>query len=206
MESWIIAVVGAVVLLTVVGIAVMIDRRRQALANREAAVRDDFGAEYDRTRDNDGRRDALAELETEAERLRDLDLDRVGPDDRAALTERWVAIKARFVDAPADAIRQADELVTDVMRRRNLPVGTVEERVRALAFVDSGDGDVAVRFRDAHQLFVALESDAADDREAADFREALLVYQEAFEIAIDRPLSEQDERVDTAPTEPVRRG
>lgn len=50
----------------------------------------------------------------------------------------WRAIEARFVDAPQDAIREADQLVTSLARER----GARDDRIaRPREVAASGDGD-----------------------------------------------------------------
>lgn len=197
-------IAAASLLLLGVLVAVTV-RRRRRLSEREAAIRDEFGEEYDRLRADTSRSKAIEQLERSAERLGGVRADRIGPDDRAAFTERWHEIQRAFLDAPSDSIRRADELVTDVLRARNLPVGSVEERMRTVASLDD-DGSTAVELREAHELFVELESDDTDDLATADLRGAMLVFQRAFEVVLDRPESEHDLRVDRRPSEPVRTG
>ena len=38
----------------------------------------------------------------------------LGEDDASELRERWERLQARFVDEPQDAVREADQLVSDV--------------------------------------------------------------------------------------------
>lgn len=197
------AVIAIAAVVVIVVMVIGLKRQRQ-LARRADAIEDRFGREYDRLRDESGRREAVEALEETADRLDDTDVRRISPADREVFTERWSELQHGFLDTPADAVRRADELVTDVLRARNLPVGSVEERLRAVADLDE-DGAIAVELRDAHELFVALESDEAEETLTSDLRAAMLVYQRAFELALDRPKSEQRERVDQRPSEPVRR-
>ncbi len=189
---------GAVGVALLVVLAVAWGRRRADRQARYDAVRDEFGAEFDRRADAVGSDQAADELEAKAERLAATDIDRIGPDERAELTERWTRLQHDFVDSPTDAVRRADVLVTEVMRRRNLPVGSIDDRMTAIASID---GDLAVRMRSAHDLFVATESGAADDAGLEEFRAALLTYQSTFEAVLDRPTSEQSERVDRRPAD-----
>ena len=47
--------------------------------------------------------------------------------------DAWYRIQALFVDAPQEATRQADRLVTEVMRGRGYPVEDFEQRAADLS-------------------------------------------------------------------------
>ncbi|MEQ8719010.1 MAG: hypothetical protein RIE08_15480 [Acidimicrobiales bacterium] len=202
MDPWVYVVVavGAALVLSILGVAY--GRHRARRSSERATARNRFGSEYDRLVDEIGEKKALEQLRHRHERLTDVKTDRIGPDDRQAFTETWESIQHDFLDAPTDALRRADILVADVMRARNYPVGSIEDRFSAIALED---GDTSVAVRRAHELFVAVETDEAEEATDADFREAILAYKKAFELMLDRPKSDAKARVDRAATEPVHR-
>lgn len=202
MDPWVYVVIiaGAALLLAV--LAVAYGRHRARRSSEVATARDRFGAEYERLEEAIGTKKALQQLGERDERLTDVETGQIGPDDRRRFTEAWQSIQHDFLDAPTDAVRRADTLVAEVMRARNYPVGSIEDRFVAIALED---GDTSVAVRRAHELFVAVESDEAGDATDADFREAILAYKQAFELMLDRPKSDAKSRVDRAATEPVHR-
>ena len=101
---WVLVIV-VVVLLVVVG--VLLYRQRQS-----AQLREGFGPEYDRALDEHGdQRAAEAELRERRERRRSYDIKPLDESARERYVERWKATQAKFVDQPASALTDADELV-----------------------------------------------------------------------------------------------
>jgi dienelactone hydrolase len=68
------------------------------------------------------RRAAESQLAEREQRHRQLDIVELEPDAQARYLEAWRAAQGRFVDDPATAIREADALVTKVLRERGYPV------------------------------------------------------------------------------------
>jgi hypothetical protein len=87
----------------------------------------------------------------------------------------WYRIQALFVDAPREATRQADRLVTEVMRERGCPVEDFEQRA----------ADLSVDYPRLVREYRAARSIAgANDRSEAgteDLRQALVHYRSLFE-------------------------
>jgi hypothetical protein len=113
------------VLIAVIVIAARITRRRQ----RTAALRDRFGPEYDDTvaREGSARR-AEQDLEERARRRERLDIRELEPAERSHYEEAWAAAQDRFLDQPSLAVREADLLVTEVMRDRGYPMEDFDRR------------------------------------------------------------------------------
>lgn len=206
MDDWMIYAGAGAAALALLAIAWMIGRRvaRNRAAERRLIDdnRDRFGAEFDRLAEQIGTEQAADQLRETAAQIGSVDVQRVAPSEREEFTDRWNDLQHTFLDSPTAALRGADVLVTDVMSSRNLPTGEFEARVVAVA---EHEGDLAVAYRDAHDLFVAIETDEVDGLTSSDFRQAMLTYQSVFELMLERPKGEQDARVDRSPTDaPLR--
>ncbi|HZD74996.1 MAG TPA: hypothetical protein VE776_14115 [Actinomycetota bacterium] len=147
---------------------------------RTRRLREQFGPEYERTLARTGDRRAgeseLADREQRHRRLEIVDLD---PADRTRYLEAWRATQGRFVDDPAGATREADELVSSVMRDRGYPVDEFEQRVGDIS-VDHPQ--VAENYRAAHAVSLANERGLAS---TDDLRQAFVHYRSLFAELLD---------------------
>jgi FtsZ-interacting cell division protein ZipA len=171
---------------------------------RSRRLQDRFGPEYDRTVSEAGdRRAAEAELVERTERREQFDIVTLEPEARARYVEAWRHTQAQFVDEPAEATREADRLITSVMRDRGYPVDDFEQRAADLS-VDHPQ--VVDDYRAAHAIA------AANDRSEAsteDLRQALVHYRSLFEDLLedhpgDHAPTEEDLRPDRSTTEEAR--
>jgi len=121
----IIAIVALVAIL-VIGIAALLLQRKR----RTERLRTQFGgAEYTRAVEKDGsRKNAEAALEQRAQRVEGFHVRPLAAGDRARFVESWRGVQARFVDGPAGAVAEADQLLGDVMSTRGYPVSDFEQR------------------------------------------------------------------------------
>jgi hypothetical protein len=173
---------------------------------RSRKLQETFGPEYDRTVTETGdRRAAEAELQERTERREQFDIVPLEPEARARYVEAWRHTQAQFVDEPAEATREADRLITSVMRDRGYPVDDFEQRAADLS-VDHPQ--VVDDYRAAHAIA------AANDRSEAsteDLRQALVHYRSLFEDLLedhpgdhDYAPTEEDLRPDRSTTEEAR--
>src|SRR5688500_1582206 len=89
------------------------------VANRRRALRQRFGPEYDRVVEStEDRRAAERELRDRERRHAELELRPLDPESRERYAASWEEIQARFVDAPNQAVGEADELVTRLVAER----------------------------------------------------------------------------------------
>lgn len=159
--------------LVVVAVVVVVVATR----SRSTALRERFGAEYDRAVEEHGdRRKAEAGLRAVAKRRVELDIRPLSPASRDRYVLRWRDAQARFVDAPVRALAEADSLVGQVMRERGYPTGDFDEQV-ALVAVDHGDR--ADDYRQAFAIHRGAEGGSTDD-----LREAFLRYRAVFEALV----------------------
>jgi FtsZ-interacting cell division protein ZipA len=154
---------------------------------RSRRLRDRFGPEYDRTVAQAGdRKEAESELEERTARRQRLDIVPLDPADRARYLEAWRQTQARFVDEPAEATREADRLITAVMRDRGYPVDDFEQRA---ADVSVDHPQVVDDYRAAQAIAAANERSEASTE---DLRQALVHYRSLFEELLDVDRGDQD--------------
>jgi hypothetical protein len=163
-----IVVIIAVVVIALLAVVVARRRRSEGLQTR-------FGPEYPRTVARaDDRRAAEAQLAEREQRHRQLDIVELAPDARARYLEAWRAAQGRFVDDPATATREADTLVTKVLRERGYPV---EDFGQQADDVSVEHPDVVENYRAAHALALANDQGLASTE---DLRQAFVHYRSLF--------------------------
>lgn len=173
MDTWIwITAAAAAAVLLVVALVVWQGMRRR---RRTRQLRNEFGGEYDYTLEQAGKRSkAEKELLDRKERVAQLDLRPLPEDEQHRYAEVWMSAQARFVDAPADAIRQADGLVAEVMELRGYPVGNFEEQA---AVISVGHPDLVENYRGAHETAVKNAGGKATTEE---LRRAMVQFRDLF--------------------------
>jgi predicted nucleic acid-binding protein len=182
-------VVAIVVVLVLLALLAFFAGRQR----RSRRLQDTFGPEYERTVEQAGdRRAAEAELHERAQRRETFEIVPLEPEARARYVEAWRNTQAQFVDEPAEATREADRLISSVMRDRGYPVDDFEQRAADLS-VDHPQ--VVDDYRAAHAIA------AANDRSEAsteDLRQALVHYRSLFEELL------EDRHPDRSTTEEAR--
>jgi hypothetical protein len=151
--------------------------------NRGRRLRNRFGPEYDRTVEQTGSRDeAEKQLEQRIQERDNLPIRELDPAERERYAGAWSDVQKRFVDDPADAVREADQLCTSLMAARGYPTEDFE-RQAALVAVDHAD--VVPSYRQAHELTMTVErSPAATD----DLRESMVRYRALVERLLGEPV------------------
>jgi hypothetical protein len=165
---WILIVVAA---LAIAAFAYLAAKRK-----RSDRLRQRFGPEYDRAVSERGDRGAgEAELLEREKRREKLDIVSLEPDARERYAVAWRETQARFVDAPSEAVAEADRLVQRVMQERGYPVDTFDQRESDIT-VDHPH--VARDYRAAHGISLASQNGEATTE---DLREAMVHYRALFE-------------------------
>ncbi len=184
-REWIVlgVVLAAVVVLGALLIGVMV-RRRSARRSHTEALRRQFGDDYDATVARLGRKAAEAELDERIHRFREMELDRVSPDSRDEMTERWKEIQYRFLEDPSYSVRESEHLISALMRERGFPDGGFETRARALSMAHA---ELADPYREAYATFRATEDGSVTVVKMFD---AMHRYRELFEALLERPKRE----------------
>jgi ABC-type nickel/cobalt efflux system permease component RcnA len=179
--AWILIAVAAVVIVAIAGWLAWEKRRTGQLKSR-------FGPEYDRTvSESGGRRKAESELDSRRKRRQQLDIRPLSAASRQRYLERWRSTQARFVDAPGDAIRDADALVIAVMTERGYPMDDFEQQS---ADVSVDHPHVVENYRAAHGISLANDHGKASTE---DLRQGMVDYRALFEEL----LEERDEETET---------
>ncbi len=165
---WIIIAVAAVLVIGVIAWAAMNKRRTTSL-------REQFGPEYDRTlQQREDRKAAESELSERRARREGLDIRPLDPAMRRRREEQWKDVQARFVDQPAVALAEANELVILVMRERGYPMENFERRA---ADVSVDHPRVVEHYRAANRISSRVGTSAASTE---DMRQALVHYRALF--------------------------
>jgi hypothetical protein len=189
MDETTIILVGVIALLVVILIVGLVvpkvraQRHRKNLQNR-------FGPEYERTVRKEGDRDAAeAELERRQEHRAALDIRPLEPGERDRYAAEWRDTQKRFVDEPAAAIRDADRLVTQVMRDRGYPTDDFDQRADDISVDHPG---VVEDYRAANAI---ARSNERGEAGTEDLRQGLVHYRSLF----DRLLGTDDASDDGTP-------
>ena len=165
-----------IVVLVIVVAAVAATAWWYSQKRRSEQLHQRFGPEYERAVDEHGDRGrAEAALEDRKERVEQLHLRPLSPEQRDRFGPEWRHLQARFVDVPAEAVKQADSLVAEVMAARGYPTGDFEQRV---ADVSVDHPQVVEHYRAAH--VIALRNDGGQAN-TEDLRQAMVHYRALFE-------------------------
>jgi hypothetical protein len=171
MSGWVWAVIVAVVIIVVLLIAYAAWQKRQ-----RSSLQTKFGPEYDRAvTESDSRRQAEKELLERQKRHEALNLTELEPATRERHMESWRQTQSRFVDAPAEAVRDADRLVGQVMTDRGYPMDNFEQRS---ADISVDHPDIVENYRAAHGISLASDHGQATTE---DLRQAMVHYRSLFE-------------------------
>jgi hypothetical protein len=183
-----IVVLVVVAVLLLIGAAVAVPRMRRRRLQQQ------FGPEYQRTVESaGGRREAEQDLQQRAERRKELEIRPLDPVAREAYAQRWRRTQERFVDAPNEAVDDADTLVQQVMRDRGYPVGDFDQQARDVS-VDHAD--VVSEYRAAHDISVLNAQRQASTEQ---LREAMVHYRAVFAQLLEGGTSTGHTAEETAP-------
>jgi hypothetical protein len=162
-------IVAVVVVLGAIAFAVLQKRRTEKL-------RQHFGPEYDRAVAEGGdRRAAESRLEERTERVKKLHIRPLTAEDRVRFSEKWDRVQAHFVDAPAGAVAEADQLIGDLMATCGYPMGDFEQRA---ADISVEHPIVTQNYRSAHEIAVRQAKGQANTE---DLRRAMIHYRALFD-------------------------
>lgn len=170
---WIWIALGAVALLIVVGLIT-----RGARVSRTHALQEKFGSEYDHAVKTAGSRTrAEQELVTRAKEVDRFDIRPLTATERARYRNDWVRVEQHFVERPAAAVVEADELVGDIMRVQGYPMGDFEKHAAHLSVTHPR---IIEHFRAGHRVIGGPAGSASTE----DLRQAMLHYRALFQELI----------------------
>ena len=179
MSTTAIVAIAVVVVIVVAGIAAFLFLGKR----RTAGLRSKFGgAEYDRAVEEGGsRRHAEAGLDKRTARVESFHLHPLAPADRSRFEDSWRKIQTRFVDGPAGAVAEADQLLGDVMSTRGYPVSDFEQRA---ADISVDHPLVLENYRAGHAIAIRQTQGQASTE---DLRLAMIHYRTLFEELVSEP-------------------
>jgi hypothetical protein len=186
----IIAIVAVVLIIAAVIVFVL-------QKSRSARLRKKFGeAEYERTVAERGDRSrAEVLLEQRTKRVESFKLRDLSPADRARFEEAWTRVQAHFVDGPAGAVTEADQLLGDVMATRGYPVGDFETRA---ADISVDHPEVTQNYRAGHDIALRhLKGQATTE----DLRRAMIHYRALFVDLVGEPQEAVRRSASTVPAD-----
>jgi hypothetical protein len=145
---------------------------------RTRALQRDFGSEYDRTVARTGDRGvAESDLRDRRDRVNALELRPLARADHDRFTSEWTKVQAEFVDAPGEAVGDADDLIQQVMAKRGYPI---EDFDRRAADISVEHPQVVENYRSAHSIALKEAREESEaDTEA--LRKAMVYYRSLFE-------------------------
>ena len=184
---------GATVAIIVVIVIVIAVAAFAAMAARRRRLKERFGPEYDRlVADQPSQRKAEAELASRERRVRRLDIRPLSAAARAEYATQWTSIQERFVDQPASAVSQAQQLVTAVLGDRGYPTEGYEQVLADLSVEHARNLE---HYRAANAL-----TDASADGQASteDLRQAMIHYREMFDDLLDDSAHDDSAHDDSA--------
>jgi hypothetical protein len=171
MQNQVVLIV-VIALVIAVGVAVWFYTQRRRTQN----LRERFGPEYDRTvQHSDDRGRAEGKLKERQERVEQLNIRALSAKEREQFAENWRSVQAQFLDDPAEATKDADRLVREVMQTRGYPVGDIEQRT---ADISVDHPQVVEHYRAAHTIALRNDEGQAGTEE---LRQGLMHYRALFE-------------------------
>jgi hypothetical protein len=148
---------------------------------RTQDLRTKFGPEYDRAIDaHRDRAHAESDLEKREKRVAKFNIRSLRTEERNKYAEDWRVEQSLFVDDPATAVKHADMLVQEVMKRRGYPVSDFEQNAADLS-VDHPQ--VVDNYRAAHEIAIR---DARGQSDTEDLRKAMVSYRALFEDLLEQ--------------------
>ena len=167
-------IIGAVLLLAIIGAIVLIVRERRKAQSRHLQER--FGPEYKRVVNTVGDQEkAEAELKAREVRVERLKLVALPAAEAARFAQAWEVLQSRFVDNPTGVVGEADRLVRELMAKRGYPMGDFERRA---ADISVHHPNVVENYRAAQAIAVRDLQGGASTEE---LRKAVVHYRALFE-------------------------
>jgi hypothetical protein len=171
METWVWILIAVVVIALIAAGVLMWQRQRTT-----RSLQDRFGPEYERVVEAEGgRRSAETELQDRQRRREELEIRELPTATRRRYQGAWQTTQARFVDSPADAVAEADRLVTEVMSARGYPMEDFDQRA---ADISVDHPHLVQNYRSAHDI---SRTAARGEADTEDLRRAMVHFRALFE-------------------------
>ncbi len=170
MNTTSIIVAALIVIVAIIILMALASRRR-----RSEALKERFGPEYDQAVQAHGdRHQAEEDLAARQKRVAALNILPLTAGERDHYAQQWKQVQAEFVDAPDQAIADADRLVQQVMQQRGYPLGDFEQRA---ADISVDHPEVVTHYRVAHEIALKQDTNSATTE---DLRQAMVHYRALF--------------------------
>jgi hypothetical protein len=167
-------IVGAVLLLAVIGMVFLVARARRKAQSDHLQKR--FGPEYNRVVKTVGDREkAEAELKARETRVERLKLIPLSQTEATRFAQEWTLLQSNFVDNPTGVVGEADRLVRELMGKRGYPMGDFERRA---ADISVHHPAVVENYRAAQAITARA---ARGEAGTEDLRTAVVHYRALFE-------------------------
>ena len=169
-------VIAALIIVAALVIAYIVSRKR-----RTEALRQRFGAEYDRAMREYGEGHGESVLQKREKRVERFPLRELAVDEHERFITQWRDVQAQFVDDPKGAVSNADILVGRVMQARGYPVSDFEQRAADISVTHP---HVVDNYRAAREIALREQKGEATTE---DLRNALRYYRSLFDELLQRP-------------------
>jgi len=167
----IVAIVIVVIVVVMAVIVLALERKR-----RSQRLKEHFGPEYDRLlREQGDPRKTEAVLADREKRVEKFSVRALSREDKLRYADEWANVQKQFVDDPAMAVNEADNLVTVVMSARGYPMSNFEQR----------SADISVHYPRVVQNYRAARvislRNATGQATTEELRQALVYYRSLFD-------------------------
>ncbi len=159
-------------------------------AVREHGSEKKFGPEYERAvREHGSERKGEAKLADREKRVEKLNIRDLDPMEHERFSKQWESVQSHFVDSPKGAVKEADDLVSFLMRARGYPISDFDQRA---ADISVDHPRVVENYRSAHEIALRVGKDEATTE---DLRTAMIHYHSLFEELVQAPATVERKEV-----------
>jgi len=177
----IIAAITAIVVFIVGGFLGVYFSRRQ----RTKRLQKKFGPEYDHAVKEIGdQSEAEDELDARLERVESLDILELSMEQKHHYADKWQSAQAKFVDQPMVAIREANQLIKEIMHEKGYPVEDFERRA---ADISVDHPDLVMNYRGMRDI---VEKSEHEDISTEELRQAMIHSRSLFEELLGMEVNE----------------
>jgi hypothetical protein len=175
--STVLIVIGLIVVFVIIVGAVLYAGPGKGIGR--GGLRRRFGPEYDRVvaRHDGDTKAAEHELAERVSRHGDLRTHALSAEQREQYVARWGGLQERFVDAPQEAVAEADQLLARLAAERGYPDTAYDDQVDALSVHHAHEVD---GYRRVHHV----ASDGGHGANTEELREAMVAARQLFEKLI----------------------
>lgn len=169
--GWVLIAVIVLLVVALAAVAAQLARKRR----RTEQLKTTFGPEYQRAVSETGEQSAAEDQLVARQRKREkLDILPLSAEARDRYAYHWQTMQTAFVDNPSGAVRDADQLVTEVLRERGYPIDDFDQRA---ADISVDHPDVVENYRAAHRIHLSQQEREIGTEEQ---RQAFVHYRALF--------------------------